>query len=73
MSSAEVLGIVASLDGGFNGEVINKEIGVEIVSDTEAIYTLRHWVDGEPTDIVEQYRLTLVEEEYTTPPAPEEA
>lgn len=68
MSSSQVLGIIASLDGGFNGEVIDKEIGVEIVSDTEAIYTLRHWVDGEPTEVVEQYRLTIVAEEHTAPP-----
>jgi len=70
MSSAQVLLIVASLDGGFNGDVPDKEIGVEIVSETEAIYTLTHWADGVRTDTVEQYRLTLAPEMYVPPVDP---
>ncbi|WKW85415.1 hypothetical protein SEA_MILANI_23 [Microbacterium phage Milani] len=61
MSAPEVLSIIASLNGGFNGNVPGKEIQVQIVSDTEAIYTLRQWVDDAPTDQVEAYRLSLVE------------
>ncbi|MBW1640482.1 hypothetical protein G3H63_15565 [Microbacterium resistens] len=57
MPSREVLSIIASLDGGFNGEVYTKQIGVEIVSDTEAIYTLTCVTDEPPT--VERYRLQL--------------
>lgn len=70
MSSAEVLLIIAAFDGGFNGDVPDKEIGVEILSSTEAIYTLTHWVDGVRTDTVEQYRLALVEETYVPPVVP---
>ncbi|QCQ57464.1 hypothetical protein SEA_SUCHA_19 [Microbacterium phage Sucha] len=69
MSAPEVLSIIASVNGGFNGDVLGKQIGVEIVSDTEAIYTLRHWVDDAPTSTVEHYRLSLVE---FTPDEPEE-
>lgn len=71
MSSAQVLTIIASVDGGHNGEVRDRQIGVEILSDTEAIYSLIHW-DTEndrpvtPT-VVERYSLTLAE----LPPLPE--
>lgn len=73
MSSAQVLSIIASLDGGFNGDVPGKQIGVEIVSDTEAIYTLQQWENDQPTDQIEAYRLTLVEFTLEAPPAPEAA
>jgi hypothetical protein len=61
MSSAQVLLIIASLDGGFNGDVPGKQIDVEIISDTEAIYTLTQFVNDVPTDQVERYALTLTE------------
>ncbi|QUE25336.1 hypothetical protein SEA_FIZZLES_41 [Microbacterium phage Fizzles] len=65
MSSAQVLSIIASLDGGFNFDVPGKQIGVDIVSDTEAVYTLTQWAEDShghwnPTDQVERYALTLV-------------
>ncbi|UVT31309.1 hypothetical protein SEA_MARCIE_45 [Microbacterium phage Marcie] len=66
MSSAQVLSIIASLDGGFNGDVPGKQIDVQILSDTEAIYTLTQFVNDVPTDQVERYALTLVE----LPPLP---
>lgn len=68
MSSAQVLSIIASLDGGFNGDVPGKQIDVQILSDTEAIYTLTQFVNDAPTDQVERYALTLVE----LPPLPVE-
>ena len=61
MTSQQVLGIIASLNGGFNGEVPGKQIGVEILSPNEAIYTLTEWENDAPTDRVEHYRLTLTE------------
>lgn len=61
MSSAQVLSIIASLNGGFNGDVPGKQIQVEIISDTEAIYTLTQFVNDAPTDQVERYALTLTE------------
>lgn len=66
MSSAQVLTIIASFNGGFSGEVPGKQIDVEVVSDTEAIYTLTQFVNDVPTDQVERYALTLVE----LPPLP---
>jgi len=76
MSSAQVLSIIASLNGGFNGDVPGKQIQVEILSDTEAIYSLTQFVNDAPTDQVERYALTLVEipvevEEPTEEPAVE--
>lgn len=68
MSSAQVLLIIASLDGGFNGDVPGKQIDVEIISDTEAIYKLTQFVNDVPTDQVERYMLTLTE----IPAEPEE-
>ncbi|QNJ55539.1 hypothetical protein SEA_PHINKY_47 [Microbacterium phage Phinky] len=68
MSSSQVLLIIASLDGGFNGDVLGKRIGVEILSESEAIYTLTQYVDDQPTDQVERYLLTLTE----LPPEPVE-
>lgn len=70
MSSAQVLSIIASVHGGHNGEVPGRQIGVEILSDTEAIYSLTHW-DVETDSpavpsVVERYALTLVE----LPPLP---
>lgn len=61
MSSAQVLHILATLNGGFNFDVPGKQINVEILSDTEAIYTLTQFIDDRPTDQVERYALTLVE------------
>lgn len=61
MSSAQVLHILTTLNGGFNGDVPGKQINVEILSDTEAIYQLTQFVDDRPTDQVERYALTLVE------------
>lgn len=66
MSSAQVLHILTTLNGGFNGDVPGKQINVEILSDTEAIYTLTQFVNDRPTDQVERYALTLVE----LPPLP---
>lgn len=76
MSSREVLSIIASLDEAFNGDVPNKQIGVEVVSDTEAIYTLTEWVVGDGGALtekvgVERFRVTL-EELPVEPPAAEE-
>jgi len=67
MSAAEVMSIIASLDGGFNGDVPNKEIDVTVVSPTEAIYVLHHWENGVRSGEGEQYRLTLVEETFIPP------
>lgn len=66
MSSAQVLTIISSLNGGFNWDVPGKQIHVEILSDTEAIYTLRQFVNDQPTNEIERYSLTLVE----LPPLP---
>ncbi|AWN07746.1 hypothetical protein HOT31_gp075 [Microbacterium phage Hendrix] len=66
MSSQEVLTIIASLNGGFNGEVLGKQINVEILSPTEAIYTLKYFENNQPTGESERYALTLVE----LPPLP---
>ena len=40
MSAPEVLAVIASLDGGYNGELLNKRLGVQITGETTAIYTL---------------------------------
>lgn len=72
MSSAQVLLIIASLDGGFNGDVPGKQIDVEIISDTEAIYTLTQFVNDVPTDQVERYMLTLTEIPVEVPEPEEE-
>ncbi|UDL15414.1 hypothetical protein SEA_PEPE25_39 [Microbacterium phage Pepe25] len=61
MASSDVLTILAASQGGFNMDVPGKQIGVEILSDTEAIYTLGHHVSDQPTGYVERYALTLVE------------
>lgn len=68
MSAAEVMSIIASLDGGFNGEAYTKQIGVDIISDTEAEYTLTCVADTPPT--VERYHLTLTP--IMEPETPEE-
>lgn len=70
MSAAEVMSIIASLDGGFNGEVPNKEIDVIVHSATEATYVLHHWANGVRSGTGEQYHLTLVEETYVPPVDP---
>ncbi|QJD53428.1 hypothetical protein QDW38_gp19 [Microbacterium phage Lynlen] len=82
MASSDVLLIVASLHGGFNGDVPGKMIDVQIVSDTEAIYSLHTYINGgtTPTGEIERYTLTLEPLEYVPPgfpdteprPAPEE-
>lgn len=59
MSTQEVLSIIASLDGGFNGEAINKQIGVKIVSDSTVTYTLTD-LSQEPA-AVETYDVTVVQ------------
>ncbi|UAJ16124.1 hypothetical protein SEA_RIKSENGUPTA_33 [Microbacterium phage RikSengupta] len=72
MSSAQVLTIIASLHGGHNGEVRDRQIGVEVTSDTTAIYSLIHWDTENDAPVVprvvERYALTLVE----LPSLPEE-
>lgn len=76
MPSREVLSIIASLNGGFNGDLPNKQIGVEIVSDTEAIYTLTEWVIGDGGALVEKvgverFQVTLTEMPAELPPTEE--
>jgi hypothetical protein len=66
MTARDVLNIISSLHGGFNGDVPGKQIGVERTSDTEAIYSLTLWGPNGPTDMVERYRLTL--EPIESPP-----
>lgn len=63
MSASQVMSIIASVSGGHNGEVPGRQIFVEILSDTEAIYSLRHW-DTETDspavpEVIERYALTL--------------
>uniref|UniRef100_A0AAU8EFW8 Minor tail protein n=1 Tax=Microbacterium phage Judebell TaxID=3230835 RepID=A0AAU8EFW8_9CAUD len=64
MSAAQVLSIIASLHGGHNGEVRDRQIGVEITGDTTAIYSLIHWNTEADAPVVprveERYALTLV-------------
>lgn len=45
-TSRNVLDIIASLDGGYNGDLPGYQIGVDITSDTEATYTLTHTHDA---------------------------
>lgn len=73
MSSQEVLSIIASLNGGFNGDVPGKQIGVQITGDAEAVYTLQRWEGQTPTDDVEYYHLTLTAMAPPEPEEPEEA
>ncbi|WKW84908.1 hypothetical protein SEA_SALLYK_42 [Microbacterium phage SallyK] len=75
MSAAQVLSIIASLHGGHNGEVRDRQIGVEITGDTTAIYSLIHWNTEADAPVVprveERYALTLVALP-DLPPDPEE-
>ncbi|QNJ55966.1 hypothetical protein SEA_RASPUTIA_76 [Microbacterium phage Rasputia] len=64
MSSAQVMTIISSLNGGHNGEVPGRQIFVEVLSDTEAVYKLVHWdvnTDAPAIpSVIERYALTLV-------------
>ncbi|QKO02792.1 hypothetical protein SEA_KELCOLE_39 [Microbacterium phage Kelcole] len=72
MSSAQVMSIIASVSGGHNGEVPGRQVFVEVLSDTEAVYSLVHWDTTTDAPLVpevrERYALTLVE----LPPLPVE-
>ena len=71
MSSREVIDIIASANGGFNGEAYTKQIGVEVLGDAEAIYSLTTVADDPPT--VERYHLVLTPILDSEPdPLPEE-
>jgi hypothetical protein len=66
MSSNQVLDIIASLNGGYNGDVQGKQIHVDLTGDATANYSLIHNLDENyqallPEDCtVETYALTLV-------------
>lgn len=76
MSSAQVLSIIASVSGGHNGEVPGRQVFVEVLSDTEAVYSLVHWDTEADAPLVpevrERYALTLVKLPPLPPEDPEE-
>lgn len=75
MSAQDVVSIIASASGGYNGDVPGKSIEVEVISDVELIYSLTHvnFVDefGSYTPVeppvVERFRVTLVPIESDEP------
>lgn len=69
-TSSDVLLIIASLHGGFNGDVPGQQIGVQILSDTEAVYSLATYVNDAPTGEVTRFALTLEPLSYTPPGNP---